>query len=218
MAAVPDVQIQHQLIHSNPLNCTWSLEVLYSIFTNIWLSGGRHINIRSYIYSGCSSFPVWYSSGLIGWRCMCWPLNHCLKIVGDLLDMSFSPSKIKISIWRKFEVINKKVTWIHPRLTEWFKIAIGGIFNIYKYMITWRSPHQCKVIFTLDVERFLSDTVADSSGEGACVDLSIIAWKFSVNFRIFSFPQRRLSFLSERNLRSLNKKVTWIRPRLTNYT
>ena len=127
VATGPDVQIQNQLIYSNPLNCTRSLEVLYSIFTNIWLSGGRHINIRSYLYSGCSSFPVWYSSGFIGWRCMCWPLNHCLKIVRDLLDMSFSPSKMKISIWRKFEVINKKVTWIHPRLTEWFKIDIGGI-------------------------------------------------------------------------------------------
>ena len=90
--------------------------------------------------------------------------------------------------------------------------------NIYKYMITWRSPHQYKVIITLDVERFLSDTVADLVGEGARVDLSIIAWKFSVNFRIFSFPQGSLCFLSERNLRSLNKKVTWIRPRLTNYT
>ena len=47
--------------------------------------------------------------------------------------------------------------------------------NIYKYMITGRSPHQYKVIITLDVERFLSDTVADLVGEGARVDLSIIA-------------------------------------------
>ena len=78
--------------------------------------------------------------------------------------------------------------------------------NIYKYMITWRSPHQYKVIITLDVERFLSDTVADLVGEGARVDLSIIAWKFSVNFRIFSFPQGSLCFLSERNLRSLKKR------------
>ena len=41
---------------------------------------------------------------------------------------------------------------------EWYKNAIGGIFNIYKYIIKWRPQHQYKVIFTLNVESFLSDT------------------------------------------------------------
>ena len=44
-------------------------------------------------------------------------------------------------------------------------VARGGLININKYII------RCKVIFTLDVECFLSDTVADSSGEIARVDL-----------------------------------------------
>ena len=63
---------------------------------------------------------------------------------------------------------------------ELYKITRSAIFNIYKYIIKWRPQHQYKVISTLNVERFLSATVAESAGEGACVDISIIAWKFSV--------------------------------------
>ena len=74
----------------------------------------------------------------------------------------------------KFSLIIKTI--------EWYKIAIGGIFNIYKYIIKWRPQHPYKFIFTLNVESFLSDTVADSLGEGTCVDHSNVAWKFSMNF------------------------------------
>ena len=44
------------------------------------------------------------------------------------------------------------------------------MFDLFKIM-RYLDINRYKVIFTLDVECFLSDTVADSADEGACVDL-----------------------------------------------